>query len=216
VVFAAAAVIAAFGGRLELSATFITLGAVTDGLDGLTCRWLNAATPFGALFDYFADYLCFVVAPWTLMRALVLPENVLQEILIGLPLVTAAMRYARNGLVAVKQTPNVENLPGLGTLFCAFLPVSAVFLDAQGRIGDRWVAVILPVVVAIFSLLMLAPMRYPKLPHLGLMASIAAALMPFVATRILAAILFFSGLLYAVFGPLMGRNPVRTDTSNTA
>ena len=53
--------------------------------------------------------------------------------LIALPLVTGAARYARNGLIVIEQTPNVENLPGLGTMFCAFLPVSAVFLDARGH-----------------------------------------------------------------------------------
>ncbi len=43
-----------------VAATFITLGAVTDGLDGWAARRLGVSSPFGALFDYFCDYLCFV------------------------------------------------------------------------------------------------------------------------------------------------------------
>jgi phosphatidylserine synthase len=58
------ALISAMDGRTYMAATMITSGAVTDGLDGFVARRLDATSPFGALFDYFADYVCYVVAPW--------------------------------------------------------------------------------------------------------------------------------------------------------
>ena len=64
VVLGTYALMAALDGHLYVAATLISLGAVTDGLDGLAARWLNAASSFGALFDYFADYLCYVIAPY--------------------------------------------------------------------------------------------------------------------------------------------------------
>jgi CDP-diacylglycerol--serine O-phosphatidyltransferase len=201
---AAAAIVAAFDARLYLAATLITLGAVTDGLDGVMSRWLAAATPFGALFDYFSDYLCFVVAPWALLRGFLPADGGLaQEAWIGLPLVTGAIRYARNGLIVIEQTPNVHDLPGLGTIFFAFLCVSAVFLDARRQLGDPWFSAILPIVVVVFSLLMLAPMRYPKLPRItGIAVSLLVALMPFFASQILASVMLVLGLIYAAVGPV--------------
>ena len=42
--------------------------------------------PFGALFDYFCDYLTLVVAPWILGRALIGELTYVQEAALGLPL----------------------------------------------------------------------------------------------------------------------------------
>ena len=67
-VIGTAALIAAIDGRLYMAATLICLGAVTDGLDGFLARRFDAASAFGALFDYFADYVCYVVAPWAMAR----------------------------------------------------------------------------------------------------------------------------------------------------
>ena len=69
VALGAAATVAALDGRFHTAAALITLGAATDILDGLLARRLGVASAFGALFDTFSDYLCFVVAPWTLTRA---------------------------------------------------------------------------------------------------------------------------------------------------
>ncbi|MGH9903040.1 MAG: CDP-alcohol phosphatidyltransferase family protein [Pyrinomonadaceae bacterium] len=212
VVLGAAAVITALGGRFNLAATLITLGAVTDGLDGLLARRLGVASAFGALFDCFTDYLCFVVAPWVLTRALVAPGgSVVHEALIGLPLLTGAIRSARNSLLIVAQAQGVRELPGLATVFFAFLSVAAVFLDAPALVGGR-LSVILTFFVVIFSLLMVSPVWYPKLTKFrGVSAPvlILLALMPFIGTRVLAGGMLVVGLLYVALAHLSVSRPPR-------
>lgn len=224
IVLSAAALVAADDGRLYAAATLITLGAVTDGLDGLVSRWLAAATPFGAAFDYFADYLCFIVAPWTLARAL-LGEGggIVQDAIVTLPLVTGAIRYARNTLLVIESdaaTPvgfakagrsgmqEAAPLPGLGTVFFAFVCVAAVFLDARTLVGAWWQSAILLAFIGVFSLAMITPVRYPKLTRFkGMSPAVLVLLtvMPFFGTRILAGAMLVIGLLYAALAPLLIR-----------
>jgi CDP-diacylglycerol---serine O-phosphatidyltransferase len=117
-VLGAGALAAAADGRLITAATLITLGTFTDGLDGPLARRLGVATPFGALFDYFADYVCYIVAPWGLARALVPSAPAL---VMALPFLTGAARYARNGVTVTAAGGAVDELPGLGTVFFAFV-----------------------------------------------------------------------------------------------
>lgn len=205
----AAAIIAAFEGDLQTAAALITIGAVADGLDGHLARWLSAATPVGALFDYVADYLCFVVAPWALSRALLSGAmSPLREVLLGLPLVTGAFRYARNGVLVAGPSSDGRDLPGVGTVFYAFVPVLVVFLDLRGLASAPRLSVVLPVWVATFAILMLAPIRYPKLTRFTGASPIVLVLlvcMPFVGTRAIAAAALALGLLYIVIGPFLNR-----------
>lgn len=200
-----AAVIAALDGHLYRAAALITLGAATDILDGLLARRLGVASAFGALFDTFSDYLCFVVAPWALTREYAdAGEGVLREALLGLPLLTGALRYARNSLLVVAQGGAVGELPGLATVFFAFLPVAAVFLDARALVGGPLLSTTLTLFVVVLSLLMVAPVRYPKLTKVrGASAAVLASLvvMPFFGTRLLAAVMLVAGLLYVALAP---------------
>ena len=209
VVFGAAAVIAASDGRLYPAAALITLGAVTDVLDGLLARRLHVASAFGALFDTFTDYLCFVVAPWALTRALIPADGrLIQEALIGLPLLTAAVRYARNSLLIVAQADEVRELPGLATVFFAFLPVTAVFLDALASIGEARFSAALTVLVVAFSLLMITPVRYPKLTSFRWLSTpvlVSLLAMPVLGTRFLAGIMLIAGLLYVALAHMFTR-----------
>lgn len=204
----AAALIAAVDGNLYLAATLISLGAVTDGLDGFAARRLGVTSPFGALFDYFADYLCYVVAPWALARALLGPgASLAKEAALALPLLTAALRYARNGLIVADPSQEGRDVPGLGTVFFAFLIVAAVFLDGPRLIGERFSTGLLFFIVA-FSILMVAPLRYPKMTRFPGMAPIVlvlVAIMPFIGTQALAGSMFVVGLLYPIVSPLFLR-----------
>ncbi len=163
VILGAAAIITALHGQHFTAAALITFGAVTDVLDGFLARRLGVSSAFGAMFDVFSDYLCFIVAPWMLVRLLVAADaNLWLEILIGLPLLTGAIRYARISLLMINRT-SVTELPGLPTVFFAFLPVAVVFLDAGQHLTDWRPAATLVFLAVILSLLMLAPVRYPKL-----------------------------------------------------
>lgn len=209
VVLGATAMITVWNGRLYLAAVLIAIGAVTDILDGFLARRLGVTSAFGALFDTFTDYLCFVVAPWVICRALVEAEGSLfYEALIGLPLLTGAIRYARNSLIIATRAQEVRELPGLATVFFAFLPVVTVFLDARELIGQSTLSGILTFFVVIFSLLMITTVQYPKLNNFrGASALVLLFLvaMPLVGTRILAGIMFTLGILYVAFGPLFTR-----------
>jgi CDP-diacylglycerol--serine O-phosphatidyltransferase len=210
VVFGAAAIIAASNGRLYTAAVLITIGGVTDILDGFLARRLGVASGFGALFDTFTDYLCFVVAPWAMCRELVGAEgNVFYEVLTGVPLLTGALRYARNSLIIARQTEAVRELPGLATVFYAFLPVVTVFLDARAVVLDSILSGILTFLTVIFSFLMVTSVRYPKLT--GFRAAsplvlVALLAMPFFGTRVLAGLMLIGGLLYVALGPLLIRD----------
>ncbi|HEX8500197.1 MAG TPA: CDP-alcohol phosphatidyltransferase family protein [Pyrinomonadaceae bacterium] len=209
VVLGAAAVVTAWDGRFHPAAALITLGAVTDILDGLLARRLGVAGAFGALFDTFTDYFCFVIAPWALSRALVGAQgSTVHEALIGLPLLTGAVRYARNSLLIATRAREVRELPGLATVFFAFLPVAAVFLDAPALVGAPRLSAILTFFVVSFSLMMVTPVRYPKLTNFrGASAPVLVLLvaMPFVGTRVLGGVMLAVGLLYVGLGHLFTR-----------
>lgn len=213
VALGAAAVVAALEGSHHTAAALITAGAVTDILDGLLARRLGVASAFGALFDTFSDYLCFVVAPWLLTRSLVgAGGGVAHEAALGLPLLTGALRYARNSLLVVARAREVRELPGLATVFFAFLPVAAVFLDARALAGGRALSALLTLFVVAFSLLMVAPVRYPKLARArGATAAVLVPLvvMPFYGTRVLAGVMVVAGLLYVALAHLWARGPGR-------
>lgn len=215
-VLGTAALIAALDGRLVRAATLITIGGVFDGLDGMAARRLGVSSRFGAMFDYFADYMCFIIAPWALARALLAGgRGPLEEAVTGLPLLTGAIRYARNGSLLVghiahaeADAPDVGDLPGLGTVFFAFICVAAVFLDAEALVGKPGFSAILRGFVVAFSLLMIAPVRYPKVTRFTGMSPtvlVLLAVMPFVATRFLAAAMLILGLLYAAVAPFFAR-----------
>ena len=128
----AAALLASLDGRLTAAATLITVCAVLDGVDGKVARWLAATSPFGALFDYFCDYLCFIVAPWALTRAVVGANGGAADAILIVPLVTGAARYARSGVIVTSRNEEVQDLPGLATMFFAFVGVVAVFALSVG------------------------------------------------------------------------------------
>jgi CDP-diacylglycerol--serine O-phosphatidyltransferase len=211
-VLGTAALIAGVAGQLYFAATLISLGAVTDGLDGLAARRLGTETRFGAVFDYCADYVCFVIAPYALARALLAPgaPRPLEETVLTVPLFTGALRYARNLTLLTKDAE--RDLPGLGTVFFAFLCVAAVYLDGPSLAGRDIFAQVLLGAITLFSLLMLAPVRYPKITAFRGMSPavlVLLALMPFVATRLLAGAMLLLGLLYAAVAPLFARRASR-------
>ena len=197
-VLGTAALAAAVEGRLDAAATLICLGAVTDGLDGMAARAFHAVSAFGALFDYFADYVCYVMAPWAVARSLLGPRlDAMEELALALPLMTSAIRYARHGVIVADPTHSGSELPGLGTVYFAFLTVVAVFSHAQQNIPDF--ALLLVVFIVAFSILMIAPVRCPKISQFPSAAPVVLALiaiMPFLATTFLAVTMFVVGLLY--------------------
>ncbi len=211
IILAGWALSASIAGQLHLAASLITFGVVTDALDGITARKLRSATEFGALFDYFADYLCYIVAPWILSTRL-LPgvSSPLACLALGFPLLAGAVRYARNGPLVRSEDFEQVGFPGLGTVFYACLIVAWVFLDLSGDAAG----IILCLVVPALGVLMVTPVRYPKLvtsKFVFFPVLLGLLLMPFVLTKYLAVLTLALVAAYVVFGPLVIRAGARAE-----
>ena len=57
----------AFSGKIEISFTWIIIGAVFDFFDGMSARLLKVSSPIGKELDSLADIVTFGVAPSTIL-----------------------------------------------------------------------------------------------------------------------------------------------------
>ena len=57
----------AFSGKIEISFTWIIIGAVFDFFDGMSARFLKVSSPIGKELDSLADIVTFGVAPSTIL-----------------------------------------------------------------------------------------------------------------------------------------------------
>ncbi len=214
VVLGGGALYAAAFHRVDLAATLITLGAVTDGLDGPLARRLGVISEFGALFDYFADYLCYIVAP--MMLSLIITgesQGLISLMVLGLPLLAGAIRYSRNASLLKIQAFDEVGIPGLGTVFYAFFIVTLAFLDLGPTIGAVLLNRILLLTVVAVSCLMILPVRYPRLMKFKWISApilLGFAVMPFVYTKVLAAIALALGFVYTAISPFFFLKPRNT------
>ncbi len=214
VAFGGGAVAAAIYADTNLAATLITLGAVTDGLDGPIARKLGVSSDFGALFDYFSDYLCYIVAPSILSFILLnKPGGFFSIAVLCLPLLTGAIRYARNGLRLRIEDFAEVGFPGLGTVIYGFFIVTLTFIRPEEFIPPILLNRVVLYVVLIVSCLMVLPVRYPKLMKFKWISAVVLpgfVLMPFFLTRILAAIALALGCAYTFIAPFFMREPQST------
>ncbi len=217
VAFGGGALAAAIYADADLAATLITLGAVTDGLDGPIARKLGVSSDFGALFDYFADYLCYVVAPSVLSLMLLdKPYGLFSIVLLCLPLLAGAIRYARNGLRLRNEDFAEVGFPGLGTVIYGFFIVTLTFIRPEEFIPPILLNRLILCVVVIVSCLMVSPVRYPKLMKFRWISAVVLpgfVLMPFFLTRTLAAITLALGCAYTFVSPFfMRKQPAERGT----
>ena len=91
--------------------------------------------------------------------------SITREVLLALPLLTGAIRYTTNGLTVSARGEETGALPGLGTVFFAFLSVAAVFLEGERWLSGSSFAWTLTGLVVLLSLLMVAPVGDPKLTN---------------------------------------------------
>jgi CDP-diacylglycerol---serine O-phosphatidyltransferase len=221
ILFGGSALFAAIFRRADLAATLITLGAVTDGLDGPLARMLGVTSDFGALFDYFADYLCYIVAPSVLSFVLVKePPGVFSLIILGLPVLSGAIRYARNAVWLRKENFAEMGFPGLGTVIYAFFIVTLTFINLEEFIGVIILKRLVLIIIFMVSCLMVLPLRYPKLMKfnwLSVPVLLGITLMPFCYPRILAGIALALGCVYTFVSPFfMDQRPRHSSFQTTS
>jgi CDP-diacylglycerol---serine O-phosphatidyltransferase len=207
VVLGGAALFQAMRGQVHWAATWITYGALTDGLDGMMARRLKATSDFGAVFDLFADYVCYIVAPVALSISFFAPApGTMTLIILGLPLLAGAVRYSRNLQWSRTQTFEIVGIPGLGTVIYSFFIVTLVFSGVEEAIGVPWTHWTILILVPTLSVLMVSPIRFSKIMKyrwIFFPVMVGFLIMPFACTRMFAAIAFALGFVYTVVSPVL-------------
>jgi phosphatidylserine synthase len=125
-----------------------------------------------------------------------------------LPLLAAAIRYARNIGWSRTESFDVLGFRGLPTLIYAFYIVALVFLSREGAFEKSVFPWLFATTSPVFAALMLAPVRYPKLATNPWFLAIVVAglnLMPFYQTKLLAWTTLVLGSIYVLFSPLAMR-----------
>jgi phosphatidylserine synthase len=126
------------------------------------------------------------------------------DALLTVPLVTGAARYARSGVIAAAQEQEARDLPGLATMFFAFVSVLAVYLDLPGAVAPTTSSAIVIALSLTMSILMIVPVRYPKLtafPGVSPTVLVLLSAMPIVGTRMIAWAAVVIGFAYVMAGP---------------
>jgi len=209
IILASLALFAAIRGRHDLAARFIIYGVVTDIFDGIVARRLNAVTEFGALFDYYADYLCYIVAP-AVMSFIILNDYapVTAWVIGSIPILVGAIRYARNANLLKTEAFEELGYPGLGTFCYGLLFAGLILLGTDTTLGSARFRALVVVTVPVMSALMLTRVRYPKLTiHKAVLLPVVFALilMPFVLTKLLAACMVILVISYVLVSPFLTR-----------
>ena len=193
--------------QFDLAAKILVLGFMTDVFDGALARRLGVTSSFGLLFDFFADYLYYVVAPTCLVLFLVAEKTgPFSLFLLTLPTVGGALRYARRAGLSDTAHPGIRGSSGLPTNVCAFYMLSLVFLWREQILDTDSLSQILTITLPLLALLMAGPRRYPWLTdYLWILVPMAVGLyaMPFLYTGILASITLGVIVAYVLFSPML-------------
>lgn len=192
-----------------MAARLVLLAAVADGLDGIIAR-TRGGTAVGPYLDSMADIVSFGTAPalvvWAATEATVagwLPADLPAPELLGalaatlVPAVVVVLSLVRTALYTV-YVGEGENRPGIQNTLAASI------LAAGYLAGVTNVAVLLAGAL-ILSVLMVAPVPYPKLAArdaLGMgVVQVAAIVAPTALQRVFPRVLFVAALAYMTLAP---------------
>lgn len=207
IILSAGAIVFALIHQSTLSAKLIAVATVTDILDGPLATKLRAQTDFGALFDYFADYLCYIVAPVVLSCTLLRSSDIgYPALLLTVPLLTGAIRYSRNAVLLRTESFAQLGFPGLLTVCYALFVVGAVLVDLEDMLGTRHFRTLLYAIVPVLSLLMISRLRYPKLTvskAVGIPVVVFLLCLPFLVSKLLAAFMLCAVFAYTFVSPFL-------------
>lgn len=209
IALSAGAIMFALVHQSAVAAKLIAEATVTDILDGPIATKLRVQTDFGALFDYFADYLCYIVAPVVLSCTLFLRSGIgYPVLLLAVPLLTGAIRYSRNANLLKTESFAQVGFPGLLTACYALFVVGAVLVDLEAMLGTARFRLLLYTTIPVLSLLMVLRVRYPKLTvskAVGIPVVVFLLGLPFVLTKLLAGFMLCVVLVYTFVSPFLAR-----------
>jgi len=163
--------IQAAAGELEAAAWLVVLAAFFDLLDGLMARLVGVSGEFGVELDSLSDVVSFGVAPSFLLYEFGLHQlgPLWGALLASLPALFGAVRLARYNTISGggEKTNEFVGLPipaqaGTVVVFVLAFSNKAWFnVDVLAR--PQLSALI--TIVLVLSTLMVAPIRFPALPH---------------------------------------------------
>jgi phosphatidylserine synthase len=210
IAISAGAILLAMMHETTLAAKLMPVATVTDILDGPIATRLRVQSDWGALFDYFADYLCYIVAPVVLSCTLVLGSGIAYPVLLlTLPLLTGALRYSRNAILLKNESFAQVGFPGLLTACYALFISGIVLVNLEATLGAAGLKLLLYATVPILSLLMVSRIRYPKLTisrTIGIPVVIFLLCLPLVLTKLLASLMLCLVAAYVVVSPFLIRH----------
>ena len=136
----------------QLSAIMILVSMILDGMDGKVARRLDATSPFGKELDSLCDLVSFGVAPAILVYSFKLAEFGVAGLVIALAFtLCGAIRLAR------------FNTMNITTHFVG-VPITAAgsILAILALLSTKIPLFIFPVIVVLFSYLMVSNIKIPK------------------------------------------------------
>lgn len=197
------AMAAAVLGEVQLVARLILLAAVADGLDGIIAR-TRGGTPVGPYLDSMADIVSFGTTPalfvfvaandiWGPLGS----EPLLFAVAAGVAATFVVFSLARTALYTVyvdedENRPGIQNTLGSSILAAAYL---AGLTSVPGLLAAS----------VVLSVLMVAPVPYPKLAARDALAmgvvQMGAILAPTVVQRVFPRVLLVAALAYLTLAP---------------
>jgi len=195
------AMTAAVFGRPTAAARLILLAAVADGLDGIVAR-ARGSTEVGPYLDSMADIVSFGTAPALFVFAAArdgwaLSEPSLYALATGIAAVFVVFSLVRTALYTVYVGED-ETRPGIqNTLAASIL--------AAGYLAGATVVPVVLAVSAVVSVLMVAPVPYPKLRARDALAmgvvQLGAIAAPAALGRLFPRALLVAALAYLTLAP---------------
>jgi CDP-diacylglycerol--serine O-phosphatidyltransferase len=199
--------------HFKLSAQFIMLAMILDGLDGNLARRINGTSAFGAELDTYVDMTAFGLAPAILIYQVSLRSFV------GWRVLMTAM-VVLSGVIRLARFKVKDPLRGQGG-YCG-LPITAsagwvaifVFLEQTGVLGDYFqlkqgpVALVFLIGVAVMIILQVSNVHYPKPTKVMGIFVMCVMLVAMLFLRglhissVAALIILLLGAIYVVFGPM--------------
>ena len=171
--FGAIAIIYAGKDLLTLSALFIGLAAIMDFFDGLVARLLNVSSVIGKELDSLADVVSFGMAPGLIAFQMIKDTSATIEIasvnvvpFIGLLIpVFSALRLAKFN-IDTTQSETFKGLPvpANAIFFASFPVISSPVIFKASVLHQSFIPLLenglfLVILVVVFSLLLVAPLR---------------------------------------------------------
>jgi archaetidylserine synthase len=191
------AILLVFSNQFPLAATFILLGLLADGLDGMIAR-RRGNGPMGQFLETIADMLSLAIAPLLLLYTINY-DIVSSEIPFHLLFIAVAVFILVCSMIRLSSFPTLKEkhyFIGLPTSINAIFLVICSFLHV-----DLWY--ILPFLI-LFAVLMVSPIRFPKQGVRGdLIAAvfiIGAILLLFLSPDVAPVVLLIGLLIYLVGG----------------